>query len=195
MILHLGRKVPRLIYIFPSALGLSRLLLKSSSFNTKGLHHHFSQYALMSISCVNDVRGCVCKCQYASAIWHIVSSSPHYSPDGRHPTASGLILASGASNFHSFACGVSIGPSITACETCTPCGPNSRARLCAIARVAHLPDAKVAKFAEPRTDAVAPVKTSVGGCAPGDAASGTAARSRGRAAWEKRKAPCLWSGG
>lgn len=33
------------------------------------MHYHFSIYGLRSNSCVMVVRGCVCRCQYASAIY------------------------------------------------------------------------------------------------------------------------------
>lgn len=50
-----------------------------------------------------------------------------------------------------------------ACDTCTPCGPNSRARDCARARSANLAEAKSAQLVEPLMLAVAPVKIRVGG--------------------------------
>ena len=53
---------------------------------------------------------------------------------------------------------VSIAPSMTTWATWMPCGPSSRAMLCASARSACLAPAKAAKPAEPRTLAVAPVK-------------------------------------
>ena len=56
---------------------------------------------------------------------------------------------------------VSIAPSMTTCATWMPCGPSSRAMLCASARSACLAPAKAAKPAEPRRLAVAPVKTIV----------------------------------
>jgi len=54
-------------------------------------------------------------------------------------------------------------PSITACATWTPLGPNSRARDWARARKANLPVAKEEQRAEPLREAVAPVKMRVGG--------------------------------
>ena len=101
-------------------------------------------------------------------------------------TASGLIFASGASNFHSLVLSISITPSITAWATCTPRGPNSLARLCVSARRANLPVAKADVKADPFSAAVAPVKMRVGGC--GRLVDW---RRRGRVAWEKRKAPRL----
>ena len=83
---------------------------------------------------------------------------------GQKLTASALIFASSPpSTFHSLVRGISITPSMTACATCTPRGPNSRARLCARARRANFPVAKEAQFAEPLSAAVAEVKIRVGG--------------------------------
>lgn len=78
-------------------------------------------------------------------------------------------------------------PSIIVCETCTPCGPNSRASDCANARSANLLEAKAENLAEPLRLAVAPVKISVGGYSDDSRAS----RSSGIARWAKLKAPCL----
>lgn len=130
--------------------------------------HHFSTPGLISISHVKLVFGCVCRCQYASAM------------------ASGSIFASLA---NPYACvrGMSMTPSMTACATCTPWGPNSRARDCERARRACFMVAKAAKRAEPFTEAVAPVKIREGGC--GDVL--VAERRRGRVACEKRKDPLL----
>ena len=115
----------------------------------------------------------------------LLSCSP--SPRGNPGplTASGSIFPPGP-KFQSFVLGISITPSMTACATCTPFGPISRARLCAIARRANFIVAKAAKLAEPFTEAVAPVKISVGGWD-----WSVELRSKGRAAWEKLKAPLL----
>ena len=56
---------------------------------------------------------------------------------------------------------VSMAPSITTCATWMPCGPSSRAMLCASARSACLAPAKAAKPSPPRTLAVAPVNRMV----------------------------------
>ncbi len=80
-------------------------------------------------------------------------------------------------------------PSITACATWTPLGPNSRARDWARARKANLPVAKEEHRAEPLREAVAPVKMRVGGWVRGEVEGGL--RRRGRVDWEKRKAPLL----
>lgn len=72
-------------------------------------------------------------------------------------------------------------PSMTARATCTPLGPNSRARDWVMARWANLPAAKVLKKAEPRTEAVAPVTRREGGLGE----ESTAERRRGRAFWAK----------
>lgn len=84
---------------------------------------------------------------------------------GQQLTASGLIKASSfpPPNPLAFAASVLIPPSMTASATCTPCGPNSLARLCVMPRWANLPAAKEAKRAEPRREAVAPVTMRVGG--------------------------------
>ena len=78
-------------------------------------------------------------------------------------TASALIFASGLSKVHSFVLGMSITPSMIACAICTPWGPNSLPRLCASARRANFPHAKLANVALPLREAVAPVKIRVGG--------------------------------
>lgn len=78
-------------------------------------------------------------------------------------TASGLIFASGASNFQSLVLSMSIIPSIMAWATCTPFGPNSRANDWAKALMANLPVAKEEHSAEPLIAAVAEVKMRVGG--------------------------------
>ena len=124
--------------------------------------YHFSLPGLISISHVNAVFGCVLSHQYASAI------------------ASGEILPSSPKS-HSLVRGMSITPSMTACATCTPCGPNSLARDWAIARRANFVVAKAAKRAEPLTDAVAPVNIRDGGC--GEVLVDD--WRRGRMAWEK----------
>ena len=74
-----------------------------------------------------------------------------------------------------------------ACDTCTPCGPNSRASDCARARSANMVEAKAAHSADPFMLAVAPVKIKVGGC--GDIF--LALRRSGRAPWAKLKPPFL----
>lgn len=100
-------------------------------------------------------------------------------------TASASIFASSCSNTYPLVRGISITPSIIACATCTPLGPNSFARLCVSALNAVLPVAKEEVKAAPRTEAVAPVKTRVGGClGAGEAA--TVERSSGSVAREKR---------
>ena len=104
-------------------------------------------------------------------------------------TTSGSSFASSCSNFHSFVRGISITPSTITCETCTPCGPNSRASDCANARNANLPEAKAESAAEPFKLAVAPVKIRVGGCC-GDAS--LALSSRGRVPWAKLNPPLLF---
>lgn len=88
---------------------------------------------------------------------------------GRKHTAPGSNFPSSCSLAQSFVRGISITPSIITWETWTPFGPNSRASDWASARRANLPVAKAAKFAEPFTLAVAPVKIRVGGyCSPVD---------------------------
>lgn len=62
-------------------------------------------------------------------------------------------------------------PSMTACATWTPLGPNSRAKDWLSARRANLPAAKEEKLAEALRDAVAPVRIRVGGCGEVDVAS------------------------
>jgi hypothetical protein len=79
-------------------------------------------------------------------------------------------------------------PSIIACATCTPLGPNSRAKLCPTARNANLPEANEAQFAPPLRDAVAPVRRREGGW--GELA--TEARRRGIVIWAKLKIPFLY---
>lgn len=64
---------------------------------------------------------------------------------------------------HPFVRGMSITPSTITWATCTPFGPNSRARLWPSARAANLPAAKVLKVDEPRIEAVAPVMSREGG--------------------------------
>ena len=91
---------------------------------------------LTSSSCVKHVLGCVCKYQYASAIYSPVQAISIY-PAGfslalpqRQLTASGLIFASSPRFFvHSFVLSMSMIPSTLTCATCTPFGPNSLARL------------------------------------------------------------------
>lgn len=78
-------------------------------------------------------------------------------------------------------------PSIIACATWTPLGPNSRAKLCPKARMANLPAAKEPQSAEPFIDAVAPVMSKEGGCGELE----TEERRRGRAFWEKLYRPSL----
>lgn len=102
-------------------------------------------------------------------------------------TASGLIFESGPASFiHSFVLGISMTPSTLTCETCIPFGPNSLARLCERDLKANLPVEKDEQRAEPFMAAVAPVKIRVGGYC-----RSVELRSRGRTAWEKRKAPRL----
>lgn len=77
-----------------------------------------------------------------------------------------------------------------ACATCTPCGPNSLPKLCESARSAFFPVAKEDVKADPRIEAVAPVKRRVGGyLGAGEAL--TVERRRGRTERENRKAPRL----
>ena len=104
-------------------------------------------------------------------------------------TACGLIFASGASNFQSLVLSISITPSIMACDTCTPLGPNSRANDCAKALIANLPVANEEQRAEPFMAAVADVKISVGGYSPE-----VASRRSGRQALAKWNAPLLDGG-
>jgi hypothetical protein len=85
-------------------------------------------------------------------------------------------------NSRPFAFGVSITPSMIACATCTPFGPNSRASDCASARALNLPDANEPQSAEPRREAVAPVMSRVGG---DGGELETEARRRGRVFWAK----------
>lgn len=88
---------------------------------------------------------------------------PGKTPEPLRLTASGLSFASSCPRSHDLVRGISMTPSMTACDTWTPCGPNSRARDCARARSANLAEAKEAKFADPLRLAVAPVKIRVGG--------------------------------
>lgn len=141
----------------------------------KIVSYHFSTYGRRSNSNPNVVRGCVCKCQYASAIYIHKSVPNTYKRGvwtgerGRKHTAPGSNFPSSCSLAQSFVRGISITPSIITWETWTPFGPNSRASDWASARRANLPVAKAAKFADPFTLAVAPVKIRVGGyCSPVD---------------------------
>lgn len=102
-------------------------------------------------------------------------------------TAAGSNLPSSPKS-HPLVRGISMTPSTTTWATCTPLGPNSRARLWASARRANLALAKEAQEALPFTDAVAPVKIRDAGC--GD--DGPVARRRGSRSWEKWKAPFLF---
>lgn len=79
-------------------------------------------------------------------------------------------------------------PSMMACATWMPLGPNSRVRDCTSARVANLLTAKDEKLADALSEAVAPVKISVGGCL---GCLDAAWRRRGRMACEKWKPPLL----
>lgn len=83
--------------------------------------------------------------------------------------------------------GMSMPPSMMACATWTPRGPNSLASDCVIALAANLPAAKLANFALPLMEAVAPVTIRDGGC--GD--ESTDSRSKGSVLWAKRKRPWL----
>jgi hypothetical protein len=109
----------------------------------------------------------------------------------RKLTALGSNFASGPASFnHSLVLARSITPSTTIWPTCTPCGPNSLAKLWLSARLPNLPVANVENCALPRTLAVAPVNSRVGGC------SGlleTALRRPGRRSCEKITAPLLES--
>ena len=82
---------------------------------------------------------------------------------------------------------MSMTASMMAWATCTPFGPNSRARDWLSARTANLPAAKVAKLAEPRTEAVAPVMIRDGGYFD----SPTEASSNGSVACAKLNSPSL----
>lgn len=108
------------------------------------LHYHFSFPGLISISHVKPVLGCVLSHQYASAI--ASGETFPYSPISQ-----------------SLVPGTSMIPSMTACATWIPSGPNSLARDWAMARTANFMLAKAAKRAEPLTEAVAPVKINDGG--------------------------------
>lgn len=83
--------------------------------------------------------------------------------------------------------GMSIPPSMMACATWTPRGPNSLASDCVMALAANLPAAKLVNFALPLIEAVAPVTIRDGGC--GD--ESTDSRSKGRVFWAKWKRPWL----
>lgn len=80
-------------------------------------------------------------------------------------TASALIFPSGSPPLTGQSCvlGISITPSIIACATWTPLGPNSLARLCPVALSANFPLANEAEVADPRREAVAPVRIKEGG--------------------------------
>lgn len=106
-------------------------------------------------------------------------------------TATGSILASSCSKVQLFVRGISMTPSRMTCATCTPCGPNSRARDCANALSANLPEAKAENVAEPFRLAVAPVNIKVGGCFN---VASLALRRSGRVLWAKRKPPFLCTG-
>jgi hypothetical protein len=79
-------------------------------------------------------------------------------------------------------------PSITACATCTPCGPNSRARDWLRARSANFPAEKAENWAEAFKDAVAPDTINDGGCCE----LGVAWRSNGRVFCAKTKNESLF---
>lgn len=72
--------------------------------------------------------------------------------------------------------------------TCTPWGANSLAIDRLRARMPYFEVLKEDIFALDFTEAVAPVKMRVGGWEPEDVWE----RRRGRADWEKRKAPLLY---
>ena len=91
------------------------------------------------------------------------------------------MLSGSGPTFHSLVRGISMTPSMMACATCTPLGPNSRPSDCPSARRANLPVANDAHPTEPLSAAVAPVKISVGGCG-----RCVDLRRRGSVAWEKR---------
>ncbi|KAL9619963.1 MAG: hypothetical protein Q9160_005432 [Pyrenula sp. 1 TL-2023] len=76
---------------------------------------------------------------------------------------SGMIEVSVMTDHNPTGGGSILTPSTITWLTCTPLGPNSRASDWASAFKANFPDAKDEKFADPLTDAVAPVKISVGG--------------------------------
>ena len=144
-------------------------------------------YGRRSSSNPNVVRGCVCKCQYDSAIWDWqINFRKHLREGLRILTAWGSSLASSCSSFQAFVRGISMIPSMITWETCTPFGPNSRARDCANARRANFPVAKAEKLADPFRLPVAPVKIKVGGWG-----SSFASRSRGRVPLAKRYPPFL----
>ena len=105
------------------------------------------------------------------------------------PTASGLIFQSLSvlSAPRLFSLGMSMIPSIMACATWTPCGPNSRDRDCASPRKANFPAAKEPNVADPLTDAVAPVISRDGGC--GEEA--TESRRSGKTFCENKYSPRL----
>jgi hypothetical protein len=85
--------------------------------------------------------------------------------------------------------GISITPSITACATCTPFGANSFAIESDRARKANFEEANVAMSGLALTEAVAPVKISVGGYLASE--SSACFSRRGKACCENRKAPFL----
>ncbi len=103
-------------------------------------------------------------------------------------TAAGLSFVSGppSPTVHCFVRSTSMTPSTIACATCTPLGPNSLARLDDSARKANFPVAKDEDVALALTDAVAPVKISVGACSSLGLFS-----SSGSVACEKLNAPRL----
>jgi hypothetical protein len=102
-------------------------------------------------------------------------------------TPSGLSLASGPIFVNnSLVLGILITPSMIACATCTPWGPNSFARLWLSALSAHLPVENELSCALDLTEAVAPVKISEGGYW---GLLSTPLRRRGRVAWEKLTPP------
>lgn len=78
-------------------------------------------------------------------------------------TASGLIFASGWSNFQFLVLSISITPSMMAWATWMPLGPNSLANDCAKALNANFPVANDEQRAEPLIAAVADVNIKVGG--------------------------------
>ena len=99
-------------------------------------------------------------------------------------TASGWIMLSGSLLLpHALVTGVSMSPSIMACATWTPWGPNSRASDWLTARNANLPAEKEENRAEALRDAVAPETIKDGGCGE----FGAARRSNGRVPCAKLK--------
>lgn len=106
-------------------------------------------------------------------------------------TAAGSSLASQDENgFSHHVNGIRMTPSIITCETCTPCGSNSRARACVSALSACLEMANGCIQAFAFTEPVAPVKISVG-TRSGSVPLLLADRRRGSTAWAKRYAPIL----